>query len=139
VIELAPGVFAPPDAVRLQFSRSGGPGGQNVNKLNTKAELWVTLDAIIGLQSDAHARLAKLAGNRLTAAGEIHFVAETSRRQEGNREAVLERLREMIVQAKVRPRPRRKTKPTRGSRERRIQSKRRRSEVKSTRRKSVED
>ena len=80
-IELAPGVSAPDTAVRLQFARSGGPGGQNVNKLNTKAELWVRLDAIQGLSYNALARLRAMAGRRVTSEGEIHIVSETERRQ----------------------------------------------------------
>ena len=67
-IELAPGVFAPDDGVRLQFARSGGPGGQNVNKLNTKAELWVPVAALQGLTGRAAARLRLAAGKRLTQA-----------------------------------------------------------------------
>src|SRR3954464_822022 len=96
-VELAPGVRAPQSAVRFQFARSGGPGGQNVNKLNTKAELWVTLDAITGMTHRALARLRDLAGRRLTAAGEIHLSSETERGQEGNRAGVMQRLREMII------------------------------------------
>src|SRR5215207_9684273 len=89
-VELAPGVRAPQSAVRFQFARSGGPGGQNVNKLNTKAELWVTLDAITGMTHRALARLRVMAGRRVTAAGDIHLVSETERGQEGNRAAVMQ-------------------------------------------------
>lgn len=70
-VEVAPGVYVAEEAMRLQFARSSGPGGQNVNKLNTKAELWVALEAIRGLDEAARGRLAQLAGQRLTAAGEI--------------------------------------------------------------------
>src|SRR4029453_1903142 len=108
-IELAPGVFAPEAALRFQFARSGGPGGQNVNKLNTKAELWVPVAALRGLAPDALERLLLLAGRRLTREGEIHVVAETARTQEGNRSAALERLRQLLVQALRRPKPRRRT------------------------------
>src|SRR5687767_13752627 len=112
-IELAPGVAAPGDAVRLQYARSGGPGGQNVNKLNTKAELWVRLADIRGLSHAALARLRHLAGRRVTIEGEIHLSSETERGQEGNRAAVMQRLRAMIVQAQVEPKVRRKTKVSR--------------------------
>src|SRR5947208_14173904 len=88
-ITLAPGVYAPESALRLQYSRSGGPGGQNVNKVNTRAQLWLPIDAITGLSESALARLRQFAGHRLTAAGEIHIVAETERTQEGNRTAVV--------------------------------------------------
>jgi ribosome-associated protein len=138
-IELAPGVSAPETAVRIQFARSGGPGGQNVNKLNTKAELWVRLDAIQGLSYNALARLRAMAGRRVTAAGEIHIISESERRQEGNKAAVMERLREMIVRAKVEPKVRRKVKPSRAAKARRVDEKKRRGEVKSMRRSTRED
>ena len=132
-VELAPGVRAPSSALRLQFSRSGGPGGQNVNKLNTKAELWLAIDTIVGLTYRARHRLAALAGKRLTQSGEIHLAAESERTQESNRFAVMQRLRELIVQAAHEPKPRRKTKPTRASKRRRLDSKRSRSQIKSHR------
>jgi ribosome-associated protein len=133
-VELAPGVRAPESAVRFQFARSGGPGGQNVNKLNTKAELWVRLDAITGLTPRAMARLRDLAGRRVTDAGEIHISAETERRQQANRAAALERLRELIVTAMREPKVRRRTRPSRAAKQRRLESKRRRSDIKSNRR-----
>ena len=138
-IELAPGVFAPDSAVRMQFARSGGPGGQNVNKLNTKAELWVRLDAITGMSPNAIERLRHAAGRRVTAEGEIHIVSETERRQEANRAAVMERLRELIVRAKVEPKVRRKTKPSRATRARRVDDKKRRGAIKSMRRSSRDE
>lgn len=134
MIELAPGVSVPADHLRLQFARSGGPGGQNVNKLNTKAELWVRLDAIEGMTYGALARLRALAGRRMTADGDIHLTGETERGQEGNRAAVMQRLREMIVQAKVEPKPRRKVKVSRAAKARRVDQKKRRGNVKSLRR-----
>jgi ribosome-associated protein len=133
-LEVAPGVHVAPSALRFQFARSGGPGGQNVNKLNTKAELWVPLSAVTGLSDRAAARLRRLAGRRLTQSGELHFTAETERTQEGNRSAVMERLRHLLLEALHEPRPRRKTRPSRASKQRRLDSKRRRSEVKSRRR-----
>jgi ribosome-associated protein len=133
-IELAPGVRAPQSAVRFQFARSGGPGGQNVNKLNTKAELWVALDAITGMTNRALARLRAAAGRRLTASGEIHLICETERGQEANRAAVLQRLREMILAARVEPKVRRKVKPSKAAKARRMDQKRRRGEIKAGRR-----
>jgi ribosome-associated protein len=133
-LEVGPGVFLPAAVMRFQFARSGGPGGQNVNKLNTKAELWVRPEDLRGLHPEAVERLRALAGKRLTKLGEIHIVAETARTQEANRAAVLEKLRELIVAAQHRPRPRRKTKPSRASKERRLEAKKKRGEIKAKRR-----
>ena len=133
-IELAPGVTIARDALRLQFARSGGPGGQNVNKLNTKAEIWVPVAAIRGLRDTAIERLRALAGSRLTKADEIHLAAEGERSQEGNRQDVMDRLRELIIRAKVEPKRRRKTKPSAGAKRRRLESKKRRGEIKAQRR-----
>lgn len=133
-VEVAPGVRAPESALRFQYARSSGPGGQNVNKVNTKAELWVPVSALTGLTDRAVGRLRAMAGRRLTAAGEIHIAADTERTQEGNRSAVLDRLRELLVQAMHEPKPRRKTRPSRAAKQRRLESKRRRGEVKSMRR-----
>src|SRR3954471_21453008 len=96
-LEVGPGVRVAESAVRFQFARSGGPGGQNVNKLNTKAELWVALAALTVLSERGAGRLRALAGRRVTGAGEIHISAETERTQEGNRSAALDRLRQLLL------------------------------------------
>jgi ribosome-associated protein len=131
---IAPGVTLAPGGYRLQFARSAGPGGQNVNKVNSRAELWVQVEALIGLSYRAKMRLRDLAGSRLTLNDEIHLRSEEQRSQETNRKAVFDRLRELIVAAKVEPKIRRKTKPSRGSKMRRLEGKRRRSEIKAGRR-----
>jgi ribosome-associated protein len=132
--EIIPGVRIPESAMRFQYARSGGPGGQNVNKLNTKAELWVPLAAISGLSGRAMARLRAMAGKRLTGAGEILITAETERSQERNRAAVLDRLRALLAAAAHEPKPRRKTKPSRAAKRRRLEAKKQRSQIKSARR-----
>ena len=137
-VELAPGVTVAESALRFNYSRSSGPGGQNVNKLNTKAEVWVPLSAIAGMPPDAMERLAQFAGKRITKENELHIVSETARTQEGNREAVLERLRELISRALHRPKRRRATKPSRASKQRRLNEKKRRGEVKARRRGKLE-
>ena len=137
--EVAPGVTAPSGAIRFQFARSGGPGGQNVNKLNTKAELWVKVHALLGMRPSAIARLKDAAGRRLTAGGEIHLVSETERGQAANRAEVLRRLREMIVAAKVEPKVRRKTKITRAQKAKRLEQKKRRGSIKAMRRPSFDE
>jgi len=133
-IELAPGVRIADSNLRLQYARGGGPGGQNVNKLNTKAELWVPITAMIGLTERARERLVSLAGHRLTQAGEIHIASDTRRTQEANRAEVFERLRELMIQAKHEPKRRRKTKPSRAAKQRWLDAKKRRGDVKSKRR-----
>jgi ribosome-associated protein len=138
-IELAPGVHAPADALRFQFSRSSGPGGQNVNKVNTKAELWLPINSITGITERARARLADMAAHRLTIAGEIHLTSDATRSQESNRSQILELLRELIVHAQHEPKKRKRTKPSKAAKRRRLESKRHRSEIKSHRRRTSDD
>src|SRR5436305_1444781 len=133
-IELAPGIFAPESAIHLQYSRSSGPGGQNVNKVNTKAEIWVAASAITGLTPAARERLIQFAGKRLTSSGEIHVASDTQRTQEANRQQVLDRLRELLREAMHEPKKRRKTKPSKAAKRRRIEGKRHRGEIKARRR-----
>jgi ribosome-associated protein len=133
-VELAPGVFAPESAIRFQYARSSGPGGQNVNKVNTKAEIWVIAGALSGLTEAARGRLQQFAGKRLTAAGEIHIAADTERSQEANRQQVLERMRDLLLQAMHEPKRRRKTKPSKAAKRRRLEGKRHRGEIKAGRR-----
>jgi ribosome-associated protein len=132
--QVAPGVWADDDALRIAFVRSGGPGGQNVNKLATKAQLHVHVEALGGLSAGAKDRLRAAAGSRLNASDEIVLMSESERGQEANRAVVLQRLREMIVAAKIEPKRRKKTKPSRGAKARRLESKKRRGEIKSGRR-----
>jgi ribosome-associated protein len=131
--EIAPGVHVSPGGLRLQYSRGSGPGGQNVNKVNTKTELWITLADIRGMFPDALDRLRQFAGKRLTDRDELHLSSDIHRTQEANRQEVFDRLRQLVLQAQVRPRRRRKTRPTAASRKRRLESKRHRSEIKSGR------
>jgi ribosome-associated protein len=127
-------IWVPATGMRIQFARSSGPGGQHVNKVNTKAELWVTVDAIVGISPDAAVRLRRLAGRRLTAAGEIHLIAEASRSQETNRGDAIERFVELVKSALHAPKPRRRTKPSKAAKQRRIESKKRRGQTKANRR-----
>lgn len=132
-IELGPGVTVSAAGLRVQFSRSSGPGGQNVNKLNTKAELWVSLSELRGLDPPATERLRRLAGSKLTANDEVHITDESTRSQEANRQNAMQRLRELIIHAKKRPKVRRPTRPTKASRKRRLDSKRKRGQTKASR------
>jgi ribosome-associated protein len=112
------------------FVRASGPGGQNVNKLATAVQLRFDVRHSPSLPPDVRARLVRLAGSRLTQDGVLVIMAQRHRTQERNREDARERLFELIRQAAVRPKPRRPTRPTAASRERRIEGKKRRAGVK---------
>jgi ribosome-associated protein len=132
--DLVPGVRLAPDGLRFTFSRASGPGGQNVNKLSTRAELRVSVGDLIGLDLAAADRLRQFAGKRLTRDDEIAITAGTHRSQLDNKAECVARLRDLVIKAMVRPKTRRKTKPSRGAKERRLQSKRLMSEKKAGRR-----
>jgi len=116
------------------FVRSSGPGGQNVNKLSTAVQLRFDVRQSPSLPNDVALRLMKLGGRRITKDGVLVIIAQSHRTQERNRADARERLFDMIRQAAVRPVPRRATKPTKASKQRRIEGKKRRSAIKSMRR-----
>ena len=113
----------PERELSFSFVRAAGPGGQNVNKVASAAQLRFDLAGTAALDAGTKARLRALAGHRLTAAGDILIIARSHRTQEGNRRAALERLGELIERARVVPKLRRATRPTRGANERRIAGK----------------
>ena len=115
------------------FIRASGPGGQNVNKLSSAVQLRFDVRNSPSLPDDVRARLERLAGRRLTREGVLVIIAQRHRTQERNRADALERLVELIQRAAVAPVPRRPTKPSKGARERRLESKKRRSSIKGLR------
>jgi ribosome-associated protein len=116
------------------FVRSSGPGGQNVNKLSTAVQLRFDVRHSPSLPNDVAIRLMRLAGSRLTKEGVIVITAQRHRTQERNRQDARDRLIEMIREAAVVPTKRRPTKPTKASREKRLESKKRRGSIKGMRR-----
>ncbi len=121
------------------YVRSSGPGGQNVNKVASKAVLRWDLGASSSLPADVKARLRARETNRITAEGELVLTSQRYRDQERNRQDCLDKLREMLARAAVRPKVRRKTKPSRGSKEARLRDKKRRAGTKAGRRGGVEE
>ena len=116
--------------IEEQFVRASGPGGQNVNKLSTAVQLRFDVRHSPSLPDDVRARLERLAGSRLTREGVLVIVAQRHRTQARNRADALDRLIDLVRRAAVAPIKRRPTKPTRASRERRIEGKKRRAGIK---------
>lgn len=132
-LEIAPGVRVPAGVVELSFSSSSGPGGQNVNKRATRCQLRIAL-VDLPIHPDAIQRLQHIAPHLVTPSGDLLIDSDQERSQGRNREACFEKLRELLVVAAKRPKTRRATKPSRGSKERRIEGKKRRGEIKKSRR-----
>lgn len=133
-VVLAKGVSIAEGHLDYSFTRSSGPGGQNVNKTATKAELRVKIEDIAGLHPGAANRLRAMAGQRLTNEDEVLITSDSHRSQLSNKHECLNRLRHLVNEAIKRPKRRKKTKPTRASKRRRLKAKRELSEKKERRR-----
>lgn len=132
-------ISIPENELHFSFVRSGGPGGQNVNKVASKAVLRWDIAATQTLPADVKSRLLAQQHQRLTLAGELVLSSQRFRDQPRNVQDCLDKLRALVLQATIVPRPRRKTKPTRSSREARMKAKRHRAATKSARRRPSED
>jgi ribosome-associated protein len=138
-MEITATIHIPDEELLFSYARSGGPGGQNVNKVASKAVLHWNVAANTTLPPDVTARLRARHGNRITAEGDLVLQSQRYRDQGHNVEDCRAKLREMILQVLHPPRPRRPTRPSRGSKERRLAAKRQQSQRKAQRRKTVED
>ena len=129
-IEITPGVVIPDSELSFAFVRASGPGGQNVNKVSSAVQLRFDLAGSDALSEPAKNRLRTLAGRRVTDDGALLIIARTQRSQDHNRREALERLADLVRRALIAPKARKATKPTRASKERRLESKTRQQRTK---------
>ncbi len=134
MIEITPTLVIDESEIQLDFIRSSGPGGQNVNKVATGVQLRFNVDTSPTLPEEIKLRLRSIARNRITEGGELIIEAKRFRTQEQNREDAIARLVALIFQATEKPKPRKKTKPSAAAQAERIEEKKRRGAVKRSRR-----
>jgi ribosome-associated protein len=133
MIQVTPTISIDEAELQFVFSRASGPGGQNVNKVSTAVQLRFDVNASPSLPERVKRRLAELAGTRMTRGGILVLNARRQRTQERNREDAIARLVDLVAEAAKRPKRRVETKPTKQSRERRLEEKRHRSRIKQKR------
>ncbi len=133
MIRITPSITIAESEIEERFIRASGPGGQNVNKLASAVQLRFDAAHSPSLPGEVRARLIRLAGKRVNAAGVLVIEAKRYRTQARNRADALDRLAKLILNASEKPRSRRKTKPTAGSKERRLEGKRQRARIKRAR------
>lgn len=130
MVQVAPGVAIPEEEIEERFIQSGGPGGQNVNKVATTVQLRFDAAGSPSLAPEVRRRLVNIAGTRVTTDGELVITARRLRTQEANRRDARARLAALVARALDEPRPRHASRPTHAARERRLQDKARRGAVK---------
>ncbi len=139
VIKITPSLFIDERELTFDIIRASGPGGQNVNKVATAVQLRFNIARSELLSEEVKARLFKVAGQRVTTDGILIIEAHRYRTQEQNREDAIQRFCGLLRKASAKPKPRRKTKPTAISKEKRLQFKKHRGEIKRTRSKADEN
>ena len=130
MIRVTPSISIDESELQFDFVRSSGPGGQNVNKVNTAVQLRFDAGRTSAFGEDVFERLRKAAGSRMTRDGVVVITAQRYRTQERNRQDAIDRLVRLITRAAYPPRPRKKTRPTKASQERRLEEKKRRGKKK---------
>lgn len=134
MVQITPSIAIRESEFQEEFIRASGPGGQNVNKVSTAVHLRFDVANSPSLPADVRERLIRIAGRRITGDGVLIVSSRRFRTQESNRRDARERLVELIRRAAVKPRPRRKTRPTQASKRRRLEDKKNRGQIKRTRR-----
>ena len=133
VLVVTDDLFIPRAELSYRASRSGGPGGQHVNTSSTRVELVWDVNGSSSLTDHQRALILEKLANRINAEGQLQLASSDNRSQFRNKEAVTERFAELLREALHVPKPRRKTRPSRASREKRLEAKKRRSDTKKMR------
>jgi ribosome-associated protein len=139
MVEIRKALIIPDEELSFEYARSSGPGGQNVNKVNTKVTLRFDVDASRSLSDDQRVRIKQKLHTRISKEGVLRVTSQRHRTQRANQEAVVERFTELVRDALARRRKRRKTKTPAAAHQRRLEDKKRRSALKKERGKILED